>query len=278
MKVLILGGRGFLGKALCEVLKGHDVYTFDTSEDGYNHFKGSILNVEDLIEAMKGIDCVVNLVGLTPISVPKKVTYEQIHVEGVRNIISACKNEGVKKLIHISALGADKNSDIAYIKTKGLGQELVVNADLKTVAIRPAIIIDKENELIRQLSKTSLTCMFPNIPAKMQPVYRGDVVKIILMAIEGNISEDIVDVAGPDVLTIFQMAKKIYGKKGFPCIPFPFSMFKIMIRLMSFLKLFGITGDQIKMFNLDVLTGTNEAEKYIQLTGFDEWLKSEDLK
>ncbi len=172
----------------------------------------------------------------------------------------------------MSILGANKKSTIEFSRTKGLGEELVMKSSMKSSIFCPSIIYDKENEFVRMARKTAFTLGFPNIPAKIQPIYRQDIAKLFSFAVEGKIKEKRLEVGGPDVMTIFQFAKKIYNKKGFPCVPIPLIFVKTGMGVASWLNLFGITKDQIKSLYIDNITKSNAAKKYIQLTKFDQWL------
>jgi uncharacterized protein YbjT (DUF2867 family) len=261
-RILIIGGTGFVGKAICKELENHRIFTFGKSSK--NNFQGSITSLDDLKKSMKNIDIVINLVGLSPLKKPK-IPYKTIHVDAVKNIINSCKECKVKHLIHMSALGANKNSDIEYLRTKGLGEELVSKSGLKITIFCPSIIYDKENELNKILSKTKFTLFFPNIKAKLQPIHRKDVAMLFKLAINNKIKEKKLDIAGPETLTMFQLAKKIYNQNNFPCFPLPLSIIRSFMILASWLNLFGITKDQIKSLYLDNITKNNLAGKYIKL-------------
>lgn len=271
-KILVIGGRGFIGKAVCGLLDGEDVYTMDKAEEDGRNFRGSITNKSDLNRAVKGVDCVVNLVGLSPLRKPKGTTYEEIHREGVRNIVGSCKEGGVSRLVHISALGADERSDISFLRTKGEAEAIIRNSGIESVIFRPAIVFDKDNELIKMAADNAKFCVFPNIPAKIQPIFRNDIAKLVVMAARGIVKEGVLEAAGPDVMTIYDMAKKIYRKKGFPCIPLPTSLLLAGMKMAEIFGLFGITEDQIKSVRINSTSGDNPAKKYIELTRFDDWL------
>ena len=281
-RILILGGRGFVGSAICSKLKDYpktSVFTFDRHPKGKdkNHLQGDILSLPDLKKAMTEMDIVVNLIGLTPIRKPSHTTYKKVHIEGVKNVISACKALKVKRLVHMSILGADKKSSIEFFRTRGVGEELVSRSSIKTTVFCPSIIYDKENELIRMLGKTAFTRMFPNIPAKIQPVYRQDIAKLYALAIQGIIKEKRMEIGGPKIMTIFQMAQKIYHKKGYSCIPLPLFLIKPVMKIFTWVNLFGMTNDQIKGFYINNITKSKVAEKYIQITKFDSWLSRMSL-
>lgn len=272
LHILILGGRGFVGRAVCNKLKKHLIFTFDRHAGGKNHSQGSISSLSDLKKAIKGMDCVINLIGLSPLRKPIGTTYYETHVKGVENILKVCEEFEIKRLVHMSILGANKKSIIEFSRTKGLGEELVMKSSIKSTIFCPSIIYDKENEFVGMASKIAFTIGFPNIPAKIQPIYRQDVAKLFSFSVEGKIKEKKLEVGGPDVMTIFQFVKKIYNKKGFPCIPIPLIFIKTSMKIASWLNLFGITKDQIESLYIDNITKSNMARKYIELTKFDQWI------
>ena len=284
-RILVLGGRGFVGSAICSKLKAYpktSIFTFDRHPGGKdkNHLQGDITSLSDLKRAMTGMGLVVNLVGLTPLRKPHNTTYEEVHIHGVKNVISACKALKVKRLIHMSILGADKKSSIEFFRTRGIGEEIVLRSgikSLKTTVFRPSVIYDKENELVRMARKMAFTGIFPDIPSKIQPVYRGDIAKLYTLSIQGIIKEKRIEVGGPDIMTIFQMVRKIYHKKGYSCTPLSLSLVKPAMKLFIWLSLFGVTNDQIKGLYMNNTTNSKVAEKYIQLTKFDKWLGSVSL-
>jgi len=217
-----------------------------------------------------------NLVGLTPVRKPK-TSYYDVHVGGVKNVLSACKLNRVKKLVHISALGADRNSKTEYLRTKSMAEELIAKSKIKFTIIRPSIVFAINNELVKQARNTTFMFSFPKITTKVQPIYILDLAKIVHLAVNNTIDEKRIEVAGPDKMTIFEMVKKIRKKKGFVCFPMPLIILRIALELAAFLKLAGITKDQIESLKINSTTDLNSAAKYIKLTNFDEWLKSTEI-
>jgi len=273
LQILVLGGRGFLGKAACHELRDHDVFTFGRGAEK-NHVQGNILSLNDLKAAIANKDYLINLVGLSPLKKPTSATYEEIHVLGVKNLLLACKDAKLRKLIHISALGANKASDIEYLKTKGISEDLILESDISATIFCPSFIFDKDNELIKYSSKFAYGIMFPDIPAKIQPIFRGDMAKLVSLAIEGIITEKRIEVAGPEVMTVFSLASKVFNKKGMPCIPISLYFLIPGMRIAAFFNMFGLSEDQIRMLYTDSITDSNGAGKYISLTRFDDWLKN----
>ncbi|MFB6246002.1 MAG: NAD(P)H-binding protein [Candidatus Pacearchaeota archaeon] len=278
MKILILGGRGFLGSEIGNHLEKHEVYTFDRHKGGKMHFKGDMNSFEDLKKASRGMDTVINLVGLTPLFEPKNTTYYDVHVNGVENMLNACKKNNVSKIIHISALGADKNSDIEYLRTKGIGEEKVKNSKIDPVIFKPSVIYDENNELIEMLYKSAPLMLFPKIKTRMQLIHRSNVAELVSKAFAGEIGEGSLEIAGPKKLPLHKIAEKIYRKRGFPCVKFPYFFFHPVLKAVSSLRLFGIGKGQAKSINLDNTTNKNDAKRYIKLTDFESWIKKANLK
>lgn len=276
MKILLLGGRGYLGSAVSNELKKHDIFTFDRHPGDKSHIKGSILSQNDLNKAVKGKDVVINFVGLSPLKKPISTSYLKVHVDAVKKIISACKKNNVKRVIHISALGADSYVGSEYMRTKGIAEDLLIKSKLKINILRPSLIYDCDNEFIVMLKKYSKFLGFPKIPAKMQPVYRKDVAKIISLCINGKVKEKKLEVTGYDILSVYLIAKKVYWKKRFPCFPVPFFLFKLGLRIAIALNLSDMSKEQIVNMSISNTSLRNESGKYMQLKRFDDWLSEVD--
>jgi nucleoside-diphosphate-sugar epimerase len=272
-RVVVFGGNGFVGRAICKLLrKDFSVFTFDRSASSKNNLKGNILHKEDVDSAIKENDIIINLIALTPLQRPKGTTYHKIHVDGLKILLNVCKKKKVKKLIHMSALGANKNSDNEYLKTKGMAEELVENSKLHYVIFKPSLIYDKENEFIQTLQKLAWTRSFPKIPAKMQPVFRGDIAQLFYLASKGKIKEKKVEVGGPDKMSLFDLAKRFYRKLGYVCFGIPLFLVKVGMSFAILFRLFGLSKDQLRNLTLDNTTNSTVAAKYIKSTKFDEWL------
>ena len=274
LRILVLGGKGFLGEAVCHELKEHEVFTFGRSPGGKNHFQGDLRSLDDLKNAMTDKDYVINLIGLTPLRKPRGVSYAEAHVQGLENILLVCKEIGVRKLIHIGGLGADKNSSIEYLRTKAEAERLILQSDVPATVFCPSVIFDSGNELVEQARKFAYGLLFPHIPARIQPIFRGDMAKLIRLAVESIITERRIEVAGPEIMTVFEFARKIFHSKGLPCLPIPLFLLKPGMQLVAFFNLFGLGKDQISSLYSDSITHSNGAEKYIQLTSFDDWLEN----
>ncbi|MCH8873679.1 NAD(P)H-binding protein, partial [candidate division KSB1 bacterium] len=111
-----------------QTLKNHLIFTFDRHIGRKNHFQGNINSLSDLKKAIRSMDCVINIIGLSPLRKPTGTTYYEAHVRGVKNVLKVCKEFEIKRLVHMSILGANKKSTIEFTRTKGLGEELVMKS------------------------------------------------------------------------------------------------------------------------------------------------------
>lgn len=271
-RVLVIGGRGFLGRAVCKNLRSkHIVITLGRHMGPGNHRIGSINSLDDLNRELRGIDVLINLAGISPAKATDREVYEKAHVDGVKNIIKACKNNRVKKIIHISAFGADSNSKLNYFSTKGTGEQLVLKSKVPHLVLRPSLIYDDNNELIKMFSKISFLRLFPNFPAKFQPIHRSDVAKIIALAVDEKIRKNVIDVLGNETYSLFDIAKLVYKREKKICIPIPFSLAKIFLYPVSFLNLFGFGREQYKSLKIKKI-GESNINRYIEPISFKKWI------
>lgn len=272
-RVVVFGGEGFVGKAVVETLKKNkfDVYIAGRKEPHKGYLQASITNKVQIEKRLKRNDIVINLVGLSPLKKPKGITYKQVHVEGVKNLIEICKKKNCP-LIHMAALGANKKAPTEYLRTKGEAIELIKKSKLNATIICPSIIYDSDSEIIKLFDKFAWTRSFPNIKAQMQPIHREDIAKLFLLATQEKIKEQIIEVGGPENISFFKMAKLYYNKKGKACIPIPLFIIKPGIAFAALFTLFGTTWDNLKLLNLN--NTTNKKQTYIKCKKYSDWVKN----
>ncbi|EXX79554.1 hypothetical protein RirG_004430 [Rhizophagus irregularis DAOM 197198w] len=157
-KVVIIGGSGFIGKYTAKAF----IQDADTSiELGARNSKivnelkslgnqilppvsSDIISKSDILKACQGASIIVNLVGIMH-ERPPIYTFDNVQHLGARNVAIAAK-ENNAQLIHISAIGADPNSNIPYAKTKALGEIVVREICPNAIIIRPSIVFGPEDD------------------------------------------------------------------------------------------------------------------------------------
>jgi NADH dehydrogenase len=282
MKVLVVGGSGFVGTNLCAELssRGHDVTALSRSPgdaglpEGVSTAVGDVTAYDSIEEHFEGMDAVVYLVALSPLFKPKggDEMHERVHLGGAKNVIRAAEEHGVERYVHMSALGADPNANTAYLRTKGEAEQLARDADLETVVFRPSVIFGDGGEFIgftKLLSPPYLTPLPGGGKMRFQPIWIGDLVPMLADAAEDD--EHVgktYDVGGPEKLTLAEIADRIHTAEGRSTnvIPVPMGLAKIGLSVGEVIPGFPMGRDQYRSLQIDNTTDENAVSAF----GVDE--------
>ncbi|HIO85568.1 MAG TPA: NAD-dependent epimerase/dehydratase family protein, partial [Candidatus Nitrosopelagicus sp.] len=144
-----------------------------------------------------------------------KSTFEEINLNLTKNVIKACKNAGIKKIIFISGLGVSKSNQSDYFVSKYKAEREIMNSGLDYTIFRASYIIGKTDYLTKALSKQMKNGIIV-IPGsgkyRVQPIFVLDVAKIILEAVlEKKFSKKILDLVGPQKIR-FEDFVKLFTK------------------------------------------------------------------
>ncbi len=195
MRVLVLGGTGFVGRALLRRLShdGHQLTVLVRRPERHrdlllipNVTMVEVLHFSDLFlcKHIKGQDAVINLVGI--LHERGKATFEHVHVGLARKLVAACSVEGVTRLLHISALGATADAPSAYLRSKAEAQAVVQGAGLAVTTFAPSVIFGTGDHFVSTFHKmlSSLPVLGVVCPqAKLTPVWVEDVVEVMARAL-----------------------------------------------------------------------------------------------
>lgn len=222
MRVLVTGGSGFVGNAIVQALleQGNEVSTLsrhaghssETIKKDAVAVRGDIANAASVQNACRGMDAVIHLVGI--ISESRSVRFENTHVLGTRNVVQAMEASGVRRLVHMSALGTRANAASRYHQTKWAAEEIARNSALDWTILRPSLIYgpgDHFLNLFLRISKFSpfLPVIGPGT-ARFAPVHIGVVAKAFANALSLPTSYgQNLDLCGPELLTIRQMLQRM---------------------------------------------------------------------
>lgn len=250
-KILVLGGTGFVGRHLCEKLNRAGIrVTLPTRRlASASHVQSlplvdvMVANVHvesELVALMAGVDAVVNLVAILHGS---QADFTRAHVTLPQTLVRACQLSGVRRVVHISALGAALNAPSMYQRSKAQGEQVLQAAALDLTLLRPSVIFGAEDKFLNVFAK--LQQVFPVIPlagagTKFQPVWVEDVAQAILNCLKQPTTADhIYDICGPDVFTLaqlVQLAGRVSGVndgQGRPVFPLPLALGRLQASLMS---------------------------------------------
>ena len=157
---------------------------------------------------ISGADAVVNCVGI--LWQAGKNTFEACQSEGAGLVVRLAAEEGVARFVHISAIGADADSESEYARTKAAGEAAVLAAKPDAMILRPSIIFGTEDEFFNQFAGMSrLTPILPLVGAstKFQPVWVEDVAEAAAKGAAGEATKGVFELGGPRVATFAECMK-----------------------------------------------------------------------
>jgi len=224
--VAVLGGTGFVGRALCRQLDAGGrwrvrVVTREPSRAaplaGLPCVGVEVADVHvdaSLRTAIAGADAVVNLVAILHGSAG---AFRQAHVELPRRLARACAHEGRPRLAQVSALGVGPDAHSLYLRSKTEGERALREHRPDAVLLRPSVIFGREDRFLNTFER--LQRFAPIVPlacsdALFQPVWVEDVASALVACLERSDTDGATfECAGPDVLTLRQLVE-LAGRRG----------------------------------------------------------------
>ena len=224
MQVLVTGASGFVGNEVVKELlvQGHAVRALVRrgsekklqERERVEIAPGDCLDREALKAAAGGCDAVIHLVGIIREFPGRGITFEQVHVQATRNVVDAAQGAGVRRYLHMSALGARPGPADPYHVTNYRADEYVINSGLTYTIFRPSVIYGPEDRSINLFARhIRRLAFFPIIgdgTYQLQPVPVWTVARAFALALELPQTENkIYEVGGPEPLTFNEVIDTI---------------------------------------------------------------------
>lgn len=218
--------------------------------------------------ALAGADAAINLIGV--LYETRSRSFQALHVDAARNIATACAAGRVERLVHVSALGANPESDSKYACTKAAGEMAVREAKPDAVIIRPSIVFGAGDSFLNRFA--AMASMSPALPligggkTRFQPVHVGDVAEAIVRAVERpDAAGRTFELGGPEIMTFEEVLKLVLRetRRRDGLIPLPFFAARAIGSMAQLTSLVGIaptlTRDQVVLLEADnvVADGAN---------------------
>ncbi len=272
--VTVFGGGGFLGRYVAQALleQGVRIRVACRNPANANYIKplGNLGQVQliaadirkpiSVARAVKDADAVVNLVG-------SFADLDAVQNIGAGNVAQAAATAGVQTLVHISAIGADAESEAEYGRSKAAGEASVRAAFPSATILRPSIVFGREDQFINRFA--GLIRMLPVVPVigantKFQPVFVGDVADAVASAL-ARPNGEILELGGPEIFSMLELNKwiaKAIGREPM-FVKVPDIAAKLLAKGTGWLPGAPITDDQLKMLGSDnVITGKDGLATY----------------
>jgi NADH dehydrogenase len=264
--VTLFGGGGFLGRYTAQALfkTGARVRVAQRNPRGANFLHPmaavgqmqlvpvDIQDREKVRAVVRGSDAVINLVGVL------KGDFHGIHVAGARNVAAAAAEAGAKSLVHVSAIGADPESESAYGRSKGEGEEAVRAAFPGATILRPSILFGREDNFVNRFA--GLARLAPVLPVvsggtRFQPVYAADAGRAVTAAAldPRRHGGKLYELGGPQVLSMRELMEWVCETTGRarPLLDIPDPVGRLIARTTGWLPGAPITWDQWLMLRRD---------------------------
>jgi len=274
VKVLVTGGTGFVGTSVVNRLlqRGHAVAVLARdsrkTRNRYNRWvetvAGNVLDPASLAAAAAGCDAIVHLVGI--INEKCDQTFDRMHREATENVVGAAKAAGVKRFLHMSAMGSSEDSPSRYGQTKAAGEKAIRASGLNWTIFRPSIVFGPGDGFVSLLAP--IVRLNPGfIPVigpgttKFQPVAVSDVARVFADALEKpETIGKCFEVGGPQVFTLNDIYREIaaaVGRPGKRLVHFPLWYGRILAGGFEWLARRGVfrdpplTKDQLRSLSRD---------------------------
>jgi NADH dehydrogenase len=223
--ILVLGGSGFVGRHVVAVLvdQGARVTVPSRRRERARHLlplptvdvvECDVNRREALSALVAGRDAVVNLVGIL-----HGPGFARAHVELPQALAAACREHGVRRMLHMSALGASPEAPSEYLRSKGAGEQVVLgDGELDATVFRPSVIFGPEDSFLNLFAilVKLMPVLFLACPqARFQPVYVRDVAHVMVAALaDTRAFGKAYDLCGPKVYALRELVEAVCRMTG----------------------------------------------------------------
>lgn len=219
--VCVIGGSGFVGRHICHQLAalGYRVWVPTRDRERAKRLillptvdvvAADIHDPQDLARVVRGSEAVINLVGVLHDG-RRQHSFREAHVELARKVVAACRDNGVRRLLHMSALGAAAQAPSAYLRTKGEAETIVRESGLDATLFRPSVIFGRDDtflNLFAALLRLLPVVVLASPNARFQPVFVEDVAAAFVKSLQDlDAFGKSYDLCGPRVYTLRELVE-----------------------------------------------------------------------
>ncbi|MDP1692592.1 MAG: complex I NDUFA9 subunit family protein [Burkholderiaceae bacterium] len=248
-RIAVLGGTGFVGRAVCERLVRRSpagAIVVPTRRAMHANAVRALPTVDvrvadvhddaALRSVLAGCDAVINLVAILHGSA---AAFEQVHAALPRRLAAACAGAGIRRVLHVSALGVGGQAPSNYLRSKTAGEAALRAAPLDLTVLRPSVIFGAQDRFLNLFAR--IQALVPLLPlagadTRLQPVWVEDVAEAIVHCLDtpATIGQTI-ECAGPEVFTLAELVRLAGRWSGHerPIVPLPMALGRMQALLME---------------------------------------------
>jgi uncharacterized protein YbjT (DUF2867 family) len=268
--ITVFGGTGFLGRRIVQHLRSRGFpvriasrhpdqgYTLPGADDPQLQFvEANIHDERSVADALAGAYGVINAVSLYVERGPE--TFHSVHVEAARRVAVQSHRAGVKRLVHMSGIGADSASQSRYIRNRGEGELAVRAAFAEATFIRPAVMFGPDDAflvvILNLLRQLPVYPMFGRGETRLQPAYVGDVADAIGRIMQRAETPRVFEFGGPRVYSYEELLRVVARQAGLAprLIPIPFAAWHALAWASEMLGSPFLTRNQVELMQIDTL-------------------------
>jgi NADH dehydrogenase len=268
-RVFVTGGTGFVGRAVVSSLRaeGHIVRCLVRrgSErdlrglESIERVEGDVRSLPMVESAMAGCDTVIHLVGIIREHPGRGMTFDRLHVGATGNVLTAAARNGVRRFLHMSALGARPGAPSRYHDTKWRAEEAVRASSFDWTIFRPSVIYGPQDgfvtPLARVVRRVPLLPLIGTGDIRLQPVPLEHVAEAFSLAVNDSATvRRTFDAGGPEPVTLNQLIDiiaAVVGRRRVRKVPLPVAPVAVVTRVLQGLAFYPISTDQLLMLSAD---------------------------
>jgi uncharacterized protein YbjT (DUF2867 family) len=267
--VTVFGGTGFLGRRVVRHLRkdGFSVRIasrhpdrshrlFGVDDPQLRSVRANVHDERSVADALIGAYGVVNAVSLYVEHGGE--TFHSVHVESAQRVAAQAHRASVKRVAHVSGIGADAASQSLYIRKRGEGERAVRAAFADSLLIRPAVMFGPDDAflttILKLLRRLPFYPMFGRGLTRMQPTYVEDVAEAIARALQGaETHATTYECGGPQVYSYEEFLRAVAHEAGLKpvLIPVPFAAWHVLAWMSEMLPGMPVTRTQVELMQID---------------------------